>query len=139
MKPVAHTCMIRPGSAIRRGQANYHPLLWDRIELPPGVIRAQLAIPGVPFRLSLARRGTARCDLGRVFRFQSRTTTSARLGCNQYCKPNKSGRREDTMSKIEIERAAQQKSRRWFRAQAFELFAGAAVLLTVINYLGSAA
>ncbi|WP_255455613.1 MULTISPECIES: hypothetical protein [Roseobacteraceae] len=43
------------------------------------------------------------------------------------------------MSKIEIERAAQQKSRRWFRAQAFELFAGAAVLLTVINYLGSAA
>ena len=62
-----------------------------------------------------------------------------RLDCNQYRKPNESGRRGNTMSKIEIERAAQQKSRRWFRAQAFELFVGAAVLLTVINYLGSAA
>lgn len=43
------------------------------------------------------------------------------------------------MIKIEIERAAQQKSRRWFRAQAFELLAGAAILLTIINFLGSAA
>ncbi|WP_260348615.1 hypothetical protein [Alloyangia mangrovi] len=43
------------------------------------------------------------------------------------------------MIRTEIERAAQQKSRRWFRAQAFELLAGSAILLTVINYLGGAA
>lgn len=39
----------------------------------------------------------------------------------------------------EIERAAQQKNRRWVRAQVFELFAGGAILLTVINFLGGAA
>lgn len=46
---------------------------------------------------------------------------------------------DDTMSQLEIERAAQQKSRRWIRAQAFELIVGAAVLVTVISFLSSAA
>ncbi|WP_255455874.1 hypothetical protein [Salipiger sp. PrR003] len=43
------------------------------------------------------------------------------------------------MSQLEIERAAQQKSRRWIRAQAFELLIGAAVLVTVISFMSNAA
>ena len=43
------------------------------------------------------------------------------------------------MSHLEIERAAQQKARRRARAQAFELIIGAAVLVTVISLLSTAA
>ncbi|WP_272941938.1 hypothetical protein [Oceanicola sp. S124] len=39
------------------------------------------------------------------------------------------------MSKHEIELASQQKNRRWVRAQALELLAGAAIFLAVVHYL----
>lgn len=39
------------------------------------------------------------------------------------------------MSKTEIELASQEKSRRWVRAQALELIAGAAIFVAVLHYL----
>ena len=39
------------------------------------------------------------------------------------------------MSKAELEMASQEKSRRWIRAQALELIAGAAIFVWIINYL----
>ncbi|WP_255455614.1 MULTISPECIES: hypothetical protein [Roseobacteraceae] len=41
------------------------------------------------------------------------------------------------MSKFEIEHESQKKTRRWLRAQAFELIIGAVILLCVVNYVAA--